>query len=169
MAGFPSLRKKHRSLKPRVPECGCTPISHLANCMLYWLLYASIVRLRTFKSSAVSGNMHASRIKHCCLAAARLHQLLWTPHLHMPTCLASYRSASMQSHNAETAYNSQPGQRVEQVPVPMCRRPAQHTEQLSVLMQWRQHVLDEISKVRDEFVAADGGPSTSDLQVAYPT
>jgi hypothetical protein len=118
----------------------------------------------------ISRNMHASRIKHCCLAAARLHQLLWTPHLHTPTCLASYRSASVQSHNVETAYSSQPVQHVEQVPVPMCRRQAQHTEQVSVLVQWRQHVLDEISNVREGFAAADGGPSDSELQVQeYPT
>lgn len=40
----------------------------------------------------------------------------------------------------------------------------QHTEQLSGLIQWRQDVLHEIQRIKDSFAAADGGPSTSELQ-----
>jgi hypothetical protein len=32
-------------------------------------------------------------------------------------------------------------------------------------MQWHRKVLNEIQKVQDAFAAADGGPSTSELQV----
>lgn len=108
--------------------------------------------------------MHCGRVQHCCCAAAKLQQLLFTA----PRCLArslAQQSACYASHTDQVPYSSQPVQQAQQVPVPLCRRPVQHTEQLAVLMQWRRNVLSEIQKVKESFAAADGGPSTADLQV----
>lgn len=103
-------------------------------------------------------------MQHCCSAAAKLQQLL----LLSPSYIA--RSVSLSATQQADAtvqgpYISQPVQHVEQVPVPLSRRPAQHTAQLSALMQWRQNVLDAIKQIKDTFVAEDEGPSTSELQV----
>lgn len=51
------------------------------------------------------------------------------------------------------------------MPVPLCQRPASHTEQLSSLLQWRQDVLQEIQGIRDSFATTDGGPTAAELQV----
>lgn len=100
----------------------------------------------------------------CCRVAVAAARLLFAnaaaPHRHH---LASAQSLPQELE--ASAYSSQLAQHVTQVPVPLCRRPGQHTEQLSALMQWRQGVFDEIHRVRDTFAAADGGPSTSELQV----
>lgn len=65
---------------------------------------------------------------------------------------------------SEDPYVSHPVTEAQQVPVPLCKRAANHVEQLSALLHWRQEVLSHIQKVKDAFETADGGPSASELQ-----
>ncbi len=52
-----------------------------------------------------------------------------------------------------------------EVPVPLCRRPAEHVEKLEDLLSWRSDVLQRIQGVGDAFESSDGGPGGALLQV----
>lgn len=102
---------------------------------------------------------------HCCSAVARLQQLFALAPRQL-TSTTSHRQRASAVIQGDLPYDSSPVQQLQQVPTPMCRRPGQHVEQLAALMDWRQSVLQEIMSVKDSFAAADGGPSTSELQAS---
>jgi hypothetical protein len=52
-----------------------------------------------------------------------------------------------------------------QVPVPLCKRPAEHAESLRNLLNWHSEVLRRIEAVGDTFEGADGGPGAALLRV----
>lgn len=52
-----------------------------------------------------------------------------------------------------------------EVPLPLSKRPADHSETLSELLAWRKEVLAAIEAVGDAWEAADGGPGAALLQV----
>lgn len=112
----------------------------------------------------ISRAMRAATLHHCCSATARLQQLLCAAPCTL-ACRASHTASHSNTQHDQSPYNSQPVQQVDQVPVPLCRRPGQCVEQLSVLMFWRQEVLDRIQQLSDAFEASDGGASTAELQV----
>lgn len=118
--------------------------------------------------------MHpAAALQKCCCAAARLQQLLRlapvasaAPAPSRRTHSHSTAAACLSSNSYEPlAYVSQPVQTAGEVPVPLCKRPGQHVEQLSALMEWRQSVLQQIANIKGSFQDADGGPSAAELQV----
>jgi len=51
-----------------------------------------------------------------------------------------------------------------EVPIPLCKRPPDHAEQLDSLLEWRSDFLQRIQAVGDAFEAADGGPGGALLQ-----
>lgn len=105
-------------------------------------------------------------MQYCCSTAAKLQQLLLLPPRHIIRSI-SLNATQQVDATVQGPYISQPVQQVQDVPVPLSKRPAQHTAQLSALMQWRQTVLDAIKQIKDTFVAEDEGPTTSELQVGY--
>lgn len=92
-----------------------------------------------------------------------VQQRLATTHATV-TCPAA-ASAASEAADVETSYVSRPVTEVQDVPVPLCRRAANHVEQLSALMGWRQTVIGQILDIKDAFEAADGGPGAGELQV----
>lgn len=99
---------------------------------------------------AASSLLHHSR--RCCLQ-------------HKATARRLAVAAACRALASGTApYVSHPVERADEVPVPLCRRPAAHAEPLAALLQWRAGVLEQIAATRDGF-AADGGPSCAELQV----
>eukprot|EP00879_Flechtneria_rotunda_P013559 GHRR01014162.1.p1 GENE.GHRR01014162.1~~GHRR01014162.1.p1 ORF type:complete len:429 (+),score=125.10 GHRR01014162.1:102-1388(+) len=78
--------------------------------------------------------------------------------------LAIATACARYGSNHSAAYVASHVADVHRVPVPLCRRPPGHTEQMVNLITWRQAVLQEIKAIQDTFAASDGGPAASDLQ-----
>lgn len=51
------------------------------------------------------------------------------------------------------------------VPLPLCKRPALHEEQLGAVLLWQDAMHAKIQRIGDAFQAADDGPSSRELQV----
>jgi hypothetical protein len=122
------------------------------------------IDFRWHSDTMISRGVRAATLHHCCSATARLQQLLYAAPGTV-ACKASHAASQSNKQRDKLPYISQPVQQLDQVPVPLCRRPGQFIEQLSALMQWRQETLDRIQQLGNAFEASDGGASTAELQV----
>lgn len=119
--------------------------------------------------------------RQCCRVArlqqsATMGRQLLLPPLATHSCLTlehQYAAAaaaakaarkSRQSVRAASLYTSRLVDAAADVPVPLCRRSPQHTDQLASLMQWRDSVLQQVESIGEGFAAADGGPGAAELQ-----